>query len=274
MKEDGMKILIVVVLYKTKVEDCELIPAIIQHKNLINADLYIHNNSTNYEIKKHHDYFVYNSEKNLMLAMAYNLALEFANEKGYDWLLLFDQDSKTDPKILFSEIKHNINKRYAAIIPIVKGRNGIHISPNIYNPKLGFAWGEKEIKSAGAYKNCIKSINSGSLLNVSYLNKIGGFDERFPLDGLDTLYFWKLYNANAEIFVTNAKLLQNLSVLDYSSMSIERYKKVIKAEYEVSKEMGVIPLILWLIKLPLRAAKRATQKGGLRMIIPTLFFYM
>lgn len=105
--------------------------------------------------------------ENTYIASAINFARHYAEELGYDLLLIMDQDSRWED---FSAFRHQVeicyqedpNRVFCPYIP----RNDAF-----------------EIKSDIQVKNVF--INSGTVIPIHILDAIGGADELFPLDALD-----------------------------------------------------------------------------------------
>ena len=269
-------ILSVIVLYQKDVSECPIYNSLKQIvSNSNDVDLLIFNNSPETPVKNISGCFIYNSTENVMLAKAYNYALDLARRLDKDWLLLFDQDTVINENTFFNELLENINKHQSdVIIPIIKGKNNFHISPKTYNPHLGFSAYTKK-PSPGLHSNtCFLAINTGCAIKISALEDINGFDERFPLDGLDARSFWQLYKRGTTVQVMNCVIEQNLSVIDFDSLSKSRYKSALRSELRVIKEEGLIPIIIWWARIPLRAIKRLFTSKGYKFVLPTLFFYL
>ena len=104
---------------------------------------------------------------NYCIAPAINYAWHYAQENGFDLLLLMDQDSKWED---FRSYITEVNKRYQA-------------SPkNVFCPYIP-SDDTFEITKDAQEKNIF--INSGTVIPTSILSEIGGADEAFPLDALD-----------------------------------------------------------------------------------------
>ena len=105
--------------------------------------------------------------KNYCIAPAINYAWHYAQENGFDLLLLMDQDSKWED---FRSYITEVNKRYQT-------------SPkNVFCPYIP-SDDTFEITKDAQEKNIF--INSGTVIPTSILSEIGGADEAFPLDALD-----------------------------------------------------------------------------------------
>ena len=105
--------------------------------------------------------------KNYCIAPAINYAWHYAQENGFDLLLLMDQDSKWED---FRSYITEVNKRYQAspknvFCPYIPSDDTFEITKDAQEKKI--------------------FINSGTVIPTSILSEIGGADEAFPLDALD-----------------------------------------------------------------------------------------
>ena len=175
---------IVLVLYKCALKDSLSYCTLKENVSCVKQDyeVLVYNNSPEIKIEETEDVFVVNAEENKMLVGAYNFALKRAYEKGRNWLLLLDQDTRLSSDF-FNKLSCEIdrNRNCAAIIPMVK-KDSFFISPYKYNPRLGLSWCQSPVY-AGVTVDCLAAINTGATLNVETMVKMGGFNEAFPLDG-------------------------------------------------------------------------------------------
>ncbi len=251
---------VVLVLYKTKLEDslsyqtfCKYIGKISFPYNLL-----IYNNSPEIFIPKNADYTIYNADKNNMLSGAYNYAFQRAVKYGHNWLLLLDQDtSLTEAYFDALNLALLADVKAAAIFPILKNKKK-HLSPHSYSPAFGH-WGKiKNIKTKGFINNkIIAAFNSAALISTSALQAIGGFPEEFPLYELDYCVFYRLSKNNESFYLLDVTLIHDLTMLDYQNkMTILRYHSIIDAENKFSKQIGILAIITFKIKLFFRFMKQ------------------
>lgn len=109
----------------------------------------------------------YGDGENHMIAAAVNLAWKYAEQSGYELLLIMDQDSRWEDFAAFRRqlemcVQDNPRRVYC---PYVTGNDTFEI--------------EKEVQERRTF------INSGTVIPVSMLSAIGGVDEIFSLDALD-----------------------------------------------------------------------------------------
>jgi GT2 family glycosyltransferase len=267
---------IILVLYKTKLEDSLSYQTLCSnvHHLKVNYELLIYNNSPEVEIIEKSTYVVVNSESNKMLAGAYNFALKRALKNDRNWLLLLDQDTKLteDYFIKINEFILSETKNVSAVIPICwKGDR--FVSPREYSATIGLSWFCRPLKNGGITKKCISAINSASLLNVSDLKEIGGFSMEYPLDALDHWYYFQFFKKQKNILILDTVIEQNLSLFDFKkNVSIHRYYSILNAELKFNKEIGIIAIIAWKLRLIPRAIKLIGKKVKISYITMTLSF--
>ena len=185
------------------------------------------------------------------ICKAYNTGFEKALAINKKWLLLLDQDTDFTSNYIESLLNAvKKDKNYVSIVPVVYS-NGKIVSPTRYD-FLGRMKATEEEEVNKVVSN-ITAINSGSCINTKFLKEIGGFNTDFPLDMLDHWLNHMINTHNRNTFVMNTKVLHNLSVADYDSLSIDRYERIIKSE----RDLAIIKddKLLFSLKLMLRIAK-------------------
>ncbi|HTV83279.1 MAG TPA: glycosyltransferase [Acidobacteriaceae bacterium] len=234
-----MRILAVVVRYKTPLADSETLralaaafsvrPELLQQVSVLvwdNSPAPIENPQLPFPFEYRH------SGENLGVSGAYNRALELAEGLRCPWMLLLDQDT-TMPRHFLSrmlELSLQLDGRseIAAIAPfLVDGEKTI--SPAIlqfYRVKL------LRPPFEGVHPGRMFAANSGTLMRVEALRQIGGFDETFWLDCSDIVAFHLLYNQNKVLYVAgDLRLPHRVTLNDYEgSMSPQRYRNFVSAE--------------------------------------------
>jgi glycosyltransferase involved in cell wall biosynthesis len=232
-----MKITMVVVLYKQKNEESKTFRTIKQtlfskDVGLGDFDLILYDNSPEKQEFSPLDYegihisYVHDA-RNLGIAAAYNYAWEKARENGSEWLLLLDHDTElTDAYV--NEVMNlpKMAKDVVAVVPSINSEN-IMISP-VYSHTLRPLL-EKRPK-IGLQEKTVMAINSGALIRLEFLNEIGGFNEEFPLDYLDHWLFYEIYAKCRKVWLMDVTLKHELSVMDYSQVSLKRYQSIIDSE--------------------------------------------
>lgn len=233
---------IVLVLYKLKLKDSLTYQSFTKYikQTSIKYELLIYNNSPEVIIEKEDGYLSVNSSNNEMLSGAYNYALKLAEDTNKKWLLLLDQDTELTEQFFFeldTFLKSNNEQSVGAVVPILyKGK--YHLSPISFSPVFGPFLSYRPVEGNVSTQLCVSAYNSATMLNVEFMKSIGGFSTDYPLDMLDHWYFYQMYKAKKPIYVLNARIEQNLSLLDMSNcMNVDRYKMYIKAQKHFVKEL-------------------------------------
>lgn len=135
---------------------------------------------------------------NVGLSQAYNEAWIYASKYGYDYLMTMDQDSRwRGLETYISLIESHENKTQF---------NSVYFVSTTAGNSVPFT--------------CIDSggINSGAVIPIRFLNKIGGYNTDFFVDAIDD---WLILEAkkiicNVLLLVT-AKLYRNMEKVDMGS---------------------------------------------------------
>jgi GT2 family glycosyltransferase len=232
-----MKLTMVVVLYKQRIEESKTFRTLTEaltniHKDVKETTLILYDNSPTHQ-EFHADQYkmlsihYIHDPRNLGIVTAYNYALKAAVENGSEWLLLFDHDTEVTSEYL--ETMLNLREEdndVAAVVPKINSENTM-ISP-VYSHTLRPLQGEKPI--VGLQERPVMAINSGSLIRVQFLTEVGGFNKDFPLDYLDHWLFHEIYEKGYKVRLLNVSLEHELSVMDYSRVSMARYKSIMESE--------------------------------------------
>jgi GT2 family glycosyltransferase len=234
-----MQILIVVVIYKTALKQSETLdglcrafdkyPELLQSIGLLiwdNSPVSVEDPAFPFPFEYRH------TSDNLGVSGAYNRAMEFAESTGCPWLLLFDQDTTVPDTFLRRMLEYSREQErdtnIAAVAPfLLDGDQEISpVIPLFYRFKL------MSRPFRGVYPDEVFVANSGTLMRVSSLREIGGYDERFWLDYSDIVAFHQLHRNGRRIYVAGDLELQHkIACVDYDgTMSAERYLNSIAAE--------------------------------------------
>lgn len=231
-------ILAIIVLYNTKLEDSDTyntLKASIAVSSLNGSmEVVVYDNSAVPETVKSNlppDILYFHDVNNGGVSHAYNYALDLALQCGCEWLLLLDQDSELPPDFIdncLSDIISLYDKSsIVAIVPTV------YCGSKLISPcKIG--WGGKMFpisgNGVGVRKDEITAINSGALVKVAFLNSIGGFSNEYWLDMLDHWLFRTIYGNKLNVAISDNKISHDLSIQNYSTMSLTRYQNIVTAE--------------------------------------------
>lgn len=253
-----LKIGIILVVYNRKFNDIPILKRLKDGElNLDNCELFIYDNSPESLISS--DDLVgkieyYHDKLNSGLAVAYNWGLKKCEDKFCNWLLLLDHDTLVGPEylmILEDELL-NVSSNVVAIVPkIYSGQR--QISP-VYSSLLNY---HKPFLMDGDYTGSITGINSCTLLRVSYIKYLNGFNTQYPLDYLDHWYFDTIKYNKKYIRIVDFKVDQDLSIDDFDNkVSLFRFNSILEAKSKYYKTRGLLfqirffgSLILSLIKM-------------------------
>jgi GT2 family glycosyltransferase len=252
-------LVIIIVLYNSNLTDSLSYMTLKNTIEYLNSDyiLILYNNSESIEIPTDENYIVINSISNDKLSGAYNYALSYAKDNEKEWILLLDQDTELTIDY-FLKLNYFFNdcenfNDIVAVVPFLKTDSKIS-SPHIV--KYLNCWREK-IKRPGIQNGNVTAFNSLTLINVEFLDTIGGFSYKYPLDMLDHWYYFKIHKHHKKIYVLNTYINHHLSITNYENdISIKRHKDLLLAEKSFIKEIGQLHYFLYKIRLFFRMIKQ------------------
>lgn len=167
------------------------------------------------------------------LTVPYNDALLKAERDGFHWILTLDQDTSLPVNFLSRMMEavsvYGADPEVAAVVPrIVDGERTI--SP--FRFKAGFWPSLLPVDVCGVPGRHVSALNSASLLRVSTLRQLGGYDNAFPLHNSDTRLYQLLDQAGKRVAVAGDIVVPHeLSILDRERrMSPERYQQMLRDE--------------------------------------------
>lgn len=205
--------------------------------------------------------------ENKGLAPAYNYAIQVALEDECDWLLTLDQDTCL-PSSFIQDMVHTARyvahfDRVGAILPRISETERI-VSPHSLRRHLALLKPFPDGFVGVALENTTAA-NSASLIKVSALTEIGGYDPRYHFDFSDWVLFHRLYQNNYVVFVAgNIRVEHSLSVLDLDNRTTpERYAALLRAEDAFCNEyMGRLESTIIFCKILYRLAYKIWATGG------------
>lgn len=287
---DPMRLCIVIVLYNCKISNSKTILSLINnfHENpkiFANVRVIIYDNSLicqDIEIVIPFLFTYFHDPSNKGLAAAYNYALNEAIIDSCSWLLLFDQDSQVAKDFiqrLIIDIAtiQDVNS-VKAVVPIVR-HGDCFFSPS--KVLFGGMLRPINMKFRGIYESKIFAIGSGSVIRVSFLTRIDGFNKIFWMDSLDRWLFHTIETSGGKVFVSDSIIDHELSVMDYNKlMNINRYSNIMKYEslfmrdYKTKTEnyYYYLRLLKRSILLFFTATNRVYSKMTFLHLIDLLFF--
>ncbi len=127
------------------------------------------------------------NKQNLGIAAALNQGIDIAIKEGYEWIVTFDQDTSIPEKFinsLFNCYENFSSKQDIAILcPVQMNYDCVHPSN----------------ANSNGYKYISSTMTSGSLMQISAIQKIGLFDESLFIDWVDHDYCMRAKAANYKI---------------------------------------------------------------------------
>ena len=193
------------------------------------------------------------------LAAAYNYALSRAEDTGYEWLLLLDQDTTLTSEFLAELIACvdalRAEDKVAAIVPKLMVRGTIlspaeHFLDFLHHQFRNYM--QTLSHAAGIQHGRVSAYNSGSALSVPWLRSIGGFPGEFWLDYLDHAIFHALWASGRRVYVLHAVLRHELAESDLNARPIWRFRNVLRAQSLFVKRTGSLTdrllYRLWLLR--------------------------
>lgn len=226
-----MKILPVIVLYCRNINNCDSIASLSKSPDLYDYidTLFVHDNTPEpcdypvqfEQLKVHYVHDMNNSG----VSKAYNQAAKYAQENGYEWLLLLDQDTVL-PDDALTKYQNAINEHPDLPIyaPILRTKEGAICSPCTFKWHRGFT-----PKSINLGKNSLKElspINSCMLVNVEKLIQVGGYNENAFLDFSDFQFIERVSKKYTHFSVVNFTAEQDFSNDTKNEISLIRRFKI------------------------------------------------
>ncbi len=251
---------IIIVLYRCTLAESNTFKSLSPILERLNIDyeLIIYNNDPSINIVSSNNYIVVNATSNGMLAQAYNFAFQRAKKCNKKWLLLFDQDTIVSQdyfSVLTKQLSSITNNDIVSLVPFLK-QNNKTLSPEITNRNI---WIQKPVEEYGIYQHCrISAFNSLSLINIDFLEYIGGFNDKYPLDMLDHWLYSQIYKHKKQVLVLPVVISHDLSLLDYKkNISKVRHSIFLDAEKQfVKEELTLTHYLSYKIRLLIRFLKQ------------------
>ena len=118
------------------------------------------------------------------LAEAYRGAADLFSAKGVEWMVLLDQDTVVtreylDEVVAVASGEEAVPPSVAVLVP--PRRRG----PTALPPRAGPAPASSLVHRPGVVLGFSTHLNSGSVLRLSAVRRVGGFPDGYPLDYLD-----------------------------------------------------------------------------------------
>jgi GT2 family glycosyltransferase len=199
------------------------------------------------------------AEQNHGVAGAYNEAARLAQESGRTWMLLLDQDTSVTEEFLHGMDSYGRelagNDEIAAVVPFLYA-GSFQLSPR----RLTFL-NQPRIAAGKSYleRRRMFAANSGTLMRVTALLKVGGYCVDFWLDHSDIYVFNQFHRYGLGVFVAaDLRLQHEIAMLDYDRrMTPERYGNFLAAEAAFDALYnGWLQRTVQTLRLPFRALRQ------------------
>jgi len=141
------------------------------------------------------------NEKNLGVATALNQGVAFATERGADWVVFFDQDSK--PAGDFRRELENVWTSYRERKPL-----GI-VGSNYVVGGTAIARFPTDGPGIENYVLTDAVITSGSANEIGMMSILGPYKDEFFIDGVDIEYCWRALTSGYHVCRTKRPLIEH-----------------------------------------------------------------
>ncbi len=139
---------------------------------------------------------VQHNRKNAGLARAINQLCDDARQAGFEWLVLFDQDSEVPPEF---------RMRFARLFPELAEPPAL-LAANYSTELCGEAFTGYRMRGESAVGEQVTDLNAGSLINLHVHRKIGGHCEALFVDHVDHEYCLRLRRHGYAVLATREPL--------------------------------------------------------------------
>lgn len=197
--------------------------------------------------------------ENRGVAGAYNEAARLAQERGCIWMLLFDQDTQVTEEFLRG--MDTCGRKLAAEQEIAAAAPFLYAGSFQLSPRRITVLNQPPIPSDRSYieRRRMFAANSGTLMRVAALLKIGGYSLDFWLDHSDIYVFHQFHRRGLGIFIAaDLRLEHQIAMLDYDRrMTPERYSNFLGAEAAFdARHNGWLQRTVQTLRLPVRALRQ------------------
>ena len=217
--------------------------------------------------KKSKKIYLIKNNENLGFSKSNNIGIKFALEKKADYVLLLNQDTVVDKKLISSGIKYfRLLKDAGAFSPKVLIKNNkiiwwigtkvFTLSDLLKNLKLGVSVHVDKEKEDYPIKEPIEveAVSGCSLfIKKDVIEKVGLLDEDFFMYGEDMDYSIRLKKTGYKLYVIpETVVLHDVGLESFSlKKNFKKYKVYIKSSMQViNKDFSLGYKIVWLLRLP------------------------
>lgn len=222
------KILIVIVLYKQSLDDCQSFNVLKKIKNKQIA-LFVYDNSPSRGNVIHFpeslQIMYMHNPSNPGVSKAYNEGSSYAKKNGFDYLLLLDQDTELPENFIYELEKINSAVTTYPLVSFRLMRAGEQLSPFNYRFKRGSMMVNQSESGVHPLKN-ISLLNSGILISVELFDKAGGYDENVELYFSDFVFLNRVRRIQKDFYISPIVFKHSMSSDDTSNLEsfMQRFK--------------------------------------------------
>lgn len=160
------------------------------------------------------------------VSKAYNYAARRAKEKGYDFILLLDSDTRLDGGFIdaFATARKKFPDEKIFAPKVRCNRDGSLVSPLKFKNFRGSSLNDKNGLCGILPLDMYSVINSGIFIDVNLLLENGGYDERIKLDFSDHEFLWRVSKVYNHVYLLDAYIDQDLSSKGKQSLPSALYR--------------------------------------------------
>ena len=218
------KFLIIIVIYNKTADQIEPL----KYFNKVNSDnftIFLYDNSpiSQENSFKGNKFVYFHDAKNSGIAKAYNTGAEYAEEHGYNWLILFDQDTEIRDNNFLKVVEDSIEAypTVSLFVPTVDYKNGV-MSPK---PCKYFRVYDKKLDEGVNLLKNVAIINSGMTISLDTFTRCGGYNEKTYLDLADLQFIERVEKEESTFCIISSHLFQDFSNDETSSKKLfSRFK--------------------------------------------------
>lgn len=138
---------------------------------------------------------------NLGIAKAQNIGINRAKQLGVEYIVFFDQDSSVNINLIYG-----LKSEFESLKS--KGINVGAIGPSLIEENTGERY--KGSNSGSIYPKKVNTlISSGTLMQLSTLDDVGGLNERLFIDLVDHEWCWRANSKGYQLFMSSQNILRH-----------------------------------------------------------------
>lgn len=186
-----MKILPIIVIYEKDWSECNIFKSLFSK---LEMEILIYDNSRKASNKRYENHLIhyFHDPSNPGVSKAYNTCAKWAQQHGFSYIVLFDDDTLL-PLTYIANLYKVIKKEPATrvIVPLLKYNNGKKIFSPTRNP-ITNKTANSLIRPGINSLNDFLPVNSGMCIKLESFFSVSGYNENIPLDFADYDFFIRL----------------------------------------------------------------------------------